>query len=270
MKALAALLLLLVVAAPADAQRRRYAPSFSAPPAVRYVPLVQQVPVARPPAQQPAPQVAQSKLDRKVDGSTHYNEDRVTDLPAGEQKLYTTVTVSDGWQQDPRQKAIVDWFRTDARLVRLRAQTHYNEYTPSNPHFKQRLRASYGDAVPMVTVQQPDGQILLHVTAKSMPQSPGELADMVDDSLAQKFAPPRFATSEPQIVSDCPDDNCYPDQPDQEPLIGPVMPEVTPNDVAPWNRVLTAGAVLAGVALVALVGFELYKSRSTSTPNTLV
>lgn len=252
--------LVLCLAQPAEAYRR-YAPFFTAPPAVRYV-------VPQPAAAATPPQVAQGRLDRKVDGAQHYNADRVTDLPTGEQKLYTTVTVSDGWEQDPRQKAIVDWFRTDGRLARLRAQTHFNEYTPSNPHFKERLRASYGDAVPMVTIQQADGQILMHVTAKSMPHSAGELADLVDDSLAQRYAPPRFATSEPQIVSDCPDDNCLPNQPEPEPIVGPVMPEVTPHS-GPVPK-----DVMIPLVLTALLGagvlYEVYRSRSNSTTNTLV
>jgi len=238
---------------PAEARWRRSMDWQPQPQSQMPMPIVEHAPLELTPVQ--------FSRDRKVDGSTRYNEDRFTDLPTGDEKLYTTVTVSDGWQGDPRQTALVQWFTADPRLARLKVQTHFNQYTPSNPHWNKRLRPSYGDAVPMVTVQSADGNLLLHLTSQSIPSNSGALADMVDDALAQRYAPPRFNSAVPLIVNDCPDGQCPPVvQPNTEPLVGPVMPEVKPNSPA---KQIASGLfiVILGVAAVVAIVVMIQKGR---------
>ena len=156
--------------------------------------------------------------DRKVDGSYGYNADLVTDLPqAGEQKLYLTLTTAD--PPTARDQQVAEWFRTDSRLVHFRVQTHFNWYTTANPHYRERLYKSYGSGVPIVTLQKPDGEILFHAhsgTGGRMPATSGELADMINAAVQQKYAPPDFSHLEgaggPAFIreGDCPDGSCDP------------------------------------------------------------
>lgn len=204
-----------------------------------------------------------SKLDRKVeggldlkmDGSSRYNEGRVTDLPQGPGKLYCTLVVGDNWQSDPRQAALINWFDKDPRLARYKSETFFNSYTTGNPHFRDRLRNKVGDAVPMVSLLLPDGEVLLNVTAVSMPRSSGELADMIDDAVASRFSPPVFASGRTPIVRDCPDGNCPPNSP---PNVAPVqpIPEVIPSTNS-WSALVLVGliafAALGGLAMVLAV-----------------
>ncbi|MDQ3288934.1 MAG: hypothetical protein M3Q42_11890 [Pseudomonadota bacterium] len=175
-----------------------------------------------------------SRLDRKMDGSSGYNSDRVTDLPTGEQELYFSLTVGDNWLSDNMQSTLVSWFENDPRIVRVREQTHFNSYTPSNPHFRDQLRNSYGDAVPMVTLQDHTGALLLHLTRPTVAKigSPGELADLIDDALYAKFAPPRFDAGGRSLVVKDTSDDCGPycPTPLKQPDIDPsqTMPEVRP------------------------------------------
>jgi hypothetical protein len=204
---------------------------------------------------------------RKVGGHEGYNSGRGTYLPSGSGKLYLTLTVGDNWSLDPRQAAVVNWFGANARLLNLQQQTHYNFYTLSNPHFRDQLARYYGTAVPIVTLQRPDGKILLNVTAKSMPPSGGELADLADDALELSYAAPTFdgqsqeTPIESEAAGPCPDDRpCPPDGPcplgPDGPPLQPLIPEVSP---ASRTQQALAAAVfaLAAIALGAVAWFSL-------------
>jgi hypothetical protein len=198
----------------------------------------------------------QSNLDRKVDGHTDYNIGRAVEYPAGDAKLYATLTVSDDWQSDPLQVAVRDWFNNDPRLMELRRETKFNFYNESNPHFRERLGRYYSNQpFPLFTIQSPDGYVFMHVTAKSFPRTAGELADKVYLALKEAHSAPRVATDTPLIYSDSAKD-CGPG-PDCRPPVAPPFDSTDRID----ERMPDGGSTsllligLAAAALVAVLAF---------------
>src|SRR4051794_29305111 len=121
------------------------------------------------PYYQQQPQV--NRLDRKVDGSTQYNIGRSAEPPTAEaEKLFFTLVTSDAWQSDARERQIVSWLNNDPRLAKPRGGTRFNWYVASNPLYRDRLRYKLGEALPILAIQRPDGEVLLNVTALSMPR----------------------------------------------------------------------------------------------------
>lgn len=206
------------------------------------------------PAYQPPPV---SRLDVKVDGSHAYNAGRSAEVPTSEaSRPFLTLITSDHWQQNQRERDLVSWLTNNARLAKLRTTCRFNWYTGTNPHYRDQLRYKFGEALPIVCIQRPDGQAILNVTAISMPRSAGELADMCDDALNQQYAAPTARGGEPtstQITEDCGPD-CNPNtQPphvdvNETPPID-AMPEVIP--ARPGNYTL----LFVGVGAVVLIGF---------------
>jgi hypothetical protein len=199
-----------------------------------------------------------SRLDRKVDGAGNYNIGRSAEAPSSEsEKLFLTLITSDAYQQNDREKNLVSWFNFDPRLAKLRGSTRFNWYLNSNPHYRDRLRLKFGEALPIVAIQRPDGEVLLNVTAISMPRTSGELADMCDDAVNARYAPPPSGSPAggTQIVTDrgaltdCP--NC----PDDHPQPGPDVdqPSDPINEVIPQRVDGTAVGIAVGA--VVLLGF---------------
>jgi hypothetical protein len=190
--------------------------------------------------------------NRKVDGSAGYNADLVTDLPQGAgEKLHLTLVTADPPTQ--RDIEVAEWFRSDPRLVHFRSQSHWNWYTTSSPHYRERLYPTYGDAVPLVMFQTPTGEILMNARSGPdgrLPRSSGELADMLNVAAQARFAPPDFAhvqgAQQPAIIreGDCPDGSCTP------PNLGPAQPVPQVVPVPPLERglqMLVVFLVIAGV-----------------------
>ncbi len=202
------------------------------------------------------PPPATNRLDRKVDGHTQYNIGRAAEPPSSEaEKLFMTLITSDSWQNNERERQLVSWLNNDQRLAKLRNGTRFNWYSASNPHYRDRLRYKFGEALPILAIQRPDGEAVLNVTAISMPRTSGELADMADDAINARYAPPSSFSNGPartQIVEDCP--NCPDDSPappnDDSSQVQPI-PEVIPTRPHYWMY------VLAGIGGLAFAGFVL-------------
>jgi hypothetical protein len=218
---------------------------------------------------------APSIIDKKVDGHAGYNAGRAAEPPSSEsEKLWMFLITSDQWQTNPREKEVVGYFQNQ-RLSRVWASTRHQWYTQSNPHYKDRLRAYMGDALPIVCVQRPDGEVLLNVTGLSMPHSANELADLVDDSINARYAPPtaKSLTTPTQIVTetgraDCP--NCPDDRPQPnvnvEPVVQPI-PEVLPPKA--FDPLLLGGVgSLAGLVLAALTAAVVWLLPRGTSDNT--
>lgn len=226
------------------------------------------------PSQSPAQGAYESEQgsrigDRKVDGSVHYNSGRITDVPVGDAKLYLTVIVGTGYQNDPRQAKVLDWFQTDPRLNRLMGEMHFNVYGTDNPHFRERIMGYVGEAVPIVMIQRPNGRVIMNVTAVSMPTSSGALADMVYDAVRKENPPPNFVGRNDSSVTtltdeeDCPPDGCPPNKPPvfPQPNVNPQRPTIP--EVLPVNGDdEVVGAVLFAVAALAIIfGVVLFNKR---------
>jgi hypothetical protein len=200
---------------------------------------------------------AVNRLDQKVDGHTQYNIGRSAEPPTAEaEKLFFTVVTSDAWQSNDRERQLIGWLNNDPRLGKLRSNCRFNWYVASNPHYRDRLRFKYGEALPIVNISRPDGEAILHVTALSLPRTSGELADMADDAVNAKYAPPPVRSGGPgrtQIVEDCP--NCDPPGPpntDDGQQVDPIN-EVIPNRGG-WLHIVALLAALAGAFVFVLGG----------------
>lgn len=215
--------------------------------------------------------------DKVVDGNSsvsRYNSGRMADLPTAEaDKLYMTLVTADNWQADSRQRQVAGWFHSDPRLVRYKAQMRFNWYTLSNPLYVSRLKRSVGANVPIVTIQRPNGDVLMNVTGLSMPRTGGELADMIADSLESHFAAPRFEGQSdftPIEREQCPDGNC-PVQPVVTPdqNVQPLIPEILPKPNAKNYLfalvllLLVGGGFAVGVLLLVLCLFVFLRRPSS-------
>jgi hypothetical protein len=205
---------------------------------------------------------AQSSVTKKVDGHDRYNVGRGAYLPQGAGKLYTSLTLGDDWPSDPRQAAVAAWFEQDRRLLNLKAQTDFNLFTLSNPHFRDQLAKYYGTRVPIVTVQKPDGQILLNITGKSMPGTSRELADQIDDALEGLYAAPSFpgqGVQTPIEQEDCPPDGPCPYRPVVPVDVQPQIPEVLPPSRVAQGVAMVV--VLLLLVILAIVGAAIWGKK---------
>lgn len=236
------------------------------------------------PAQSPAQNAYESEHssrigDRKVDGSVHYNSGRIADVPVGDAKLYLTVIVGTGYQNDPRQVRILEWFQTDPRLNRLMGTTHFNVYGTDNPHFRDRLMGYVGEAVPIVMIQRPNGKVIMNVTAVSMPTSSGALADMAYDAVRKENPAPNFVGRNDNTITtitdeeDCPPDGCPPNKPPVFPQpninpLQPMIPEVIPSGGE--GEVMVA-VIFAAIAICIVFGVVYVNKQQppTSPPSFL-
>jgi hypothetical protein len=211
-----------------------------------------------------------NRLDRKLDGSPTYNIGRSAEPPTAEaEKLFFTLVTSDAWQSDARERQIVSWLNNDPRLAKLRGGTRFNWYVASNPLYRDRLRYKLGEALPILAIQRPDGEVLLNVTALSMPRSSGELADLCDDAVNARYAAPAVpghTSYQGQAVADCP--NCDPAPPApphvDDTAVDPI-PEVIPRkpDVTGAYAALAIFVGAGGVALLVVVCFGASRLLST-------
>jgi hypothetical protein len=262
---IAAVLLLTPIASGQYRYRATYGQYYQ--PAQYYYPP--QTPVYQTPVYQPQPTV--NRLDRKVDGHDQYNVGRSAEPPTSEaDKLFMVLITSDAYMQDERQRNLVSWFNYNPRLAKLRSTTRFNWYAQSSPHYRDRLRFKLGEALPIVAITKPDGEVLLNVTAISMPGTAGELADLCDDAVNARYAPPpvpgRASLYSGQPVADCP--NCDPPAPPSQPDDSQVdpLPEVIPaKKVDATGAYLVIGIfVLAGFAVLVILACFGVSGRASS------
>jgi hypothetical protein len=135
---------------------------------------------------------------------------RVIDLPEDGNRWYLTVAT------DGRNEWAATWFDADPCLARLKTQTTFNHYTPSNQMFRWRESLQIGNMFPIVALQRADGGVVYKASGRDFPRSAAQLAD----ELAQ-------------AIAHCP--NCHP-KPTPTPSPQPtpnVVPDMRPNDQAP-------------------------------------
>jgi hypothetical protein len=240
-----------------------------------YGPYYQQ-PYYQQPYYQPAPV---NRLDRKVDGHTNYNIGRSAEPPTAEsEKLFFTLITSDSYQSNDRERKLVSWMNYDPRLAKLRGSTRFNWYTASNPLYRDRIRYKLGESLPIVAIQRPDGEVLLNVTALSMPVSSGELADMCDDAVNARYAAPAVPghasyqgqmSYQGQATSDCP--NCDPPGPappnNDDGQVDPI-PEVIPQKPFDHRAAYAVIGIFVFAGFIVLVVLACFGvTRTTSSAN---
>lgn len=71
-----------------------------------------------------------------------YTQEKVVALPQDQETAYLTLF---GDRNDPKFRAMVRWFETDATLVAIKNQTHYNVISSDTPMYRER----YASTVPV-------------------------------------------------------------------------------------------------------------------------
>lgn len=105
-------------------------------------------------------------------------QERVINLPEDGDKWFTSLFLHDSWQQDARESQIVQAFETDQRLVGLKKQTIFNQYTESDPHYRE----TFSEAIPVlpaIAVQRPDGTVVYKASGPNVPRSGPAIADSI-------------------------------------------------------------------------------------------
>lgn len=176
----------------------------------------------------------------------------ITDLPEDSKGWYVTVFTSDNMTQKERE--VLSWFDRVPELRRLKAQTHFNHYTPKNAVYTR-----YGNltdaGTPTVSVQNADGQVLYKMPGKAMPNEPWPLVEGMRKMLHQRFphiCPGPCPKPEPAPSPDQPDD--LPPIPD---IVGPDQPDAVKQDHD--DSLWIAGVVFA---LTLVVGFVFVWGKS--------
>lgn len=168
-------------------------------------------------------------------------EEHVVHLPNDGGQYYLTVLTSANWRANQRERELLAWFESDPACRSLKAQTHWNHYTPESRLYQSRLAHALPD-VPAVSLQAASGKVLYKASGLNLPITPKELIAKVRDC----FPRPKPPTPSPQPAP--------PVEPPLQPIpdLGPPIPDVLPPpaDDSPMWLVVVAGLVgaAAGVA----------------------
>lgn len=173
-------------------------------------------------------------------------QDRVIDLPEDGQAYYLTVFTSE--QQTPKERALLSWFQSDATLASLKAQTHWNHYTPAVKMYQTRFASAVpSNQFPAVMLQGPDcsnqqqhGKVYFKCSAGQLPDSPQKLVAMIRDALKRPCPPPGPGPT--------------PTPPPVNPQPIPLIPDVGPSVTPPSSPVEDQSLMLAVGAFVVCLG----------------
>lgn len=265
MRQFLAIALSLVTLSVSEAQFRRGGYTYAAPPVAR-----------------PAPK-AVSKKDELMDGSHdgRYNSGDVADMPSGSDKLYMTLVTSDDWQTDPgprgqAQRKLKSWLENDKRLISYKGSSNWNWYTQSDPHFTgartladgkaSSLRARFGEAYPILAVENSSGEALFKMSAMSLPANGGELADWITSSLKAKSAPAPVFSGQSEatpvvtegVIGQCGPDGC---PPVNVPSVPNDSSEVIDDTAKPFSGGGYGGLAVLGFCGVAAAGLGVVAAR---------
>lgn len=194
------------------------------------------------PAYRPQPQ--RFDPNRKIDGASAYNIERMPELPTGE-KLEVWVVLSPNWQNIPLERSIAEAVTRDPRMQQIKAGTKFNYYQTTNPLFSQSpLVGRVGTATPIFVVTGPGGEIAadgsagLFMNAMSCPKTAAECVDVICEAIEHYNPPPKFEgqTKETPLVREItfPDlgsvEQCGPDgcPPAVAPQPAPIEGQLTP------------------------------------------
>lgn len=193
--------------------------------------------------QQPA-QVEQQKPFRPTEHVIH--------LPEDGNQWYTTVVTSANYQSNPREREFLTWFSTEPRLASLRAQTKWTHYKTTDRlyHSRYAMYTAPSEA-PAIVVQMPDGRQCFKANIQTMPDSPQELADAIQQKIydCRPFTPkPPPVVPSPSPLTPMPP--MQPTPPDLGPM--PERPAKTDNNAF----ALAGGAFIAALLISLLVQFK--------------
>ena len=192
-------------------------------------------------------------VERTVNNIVHQVREQIIELPEDGEYWYLTLFLHDDWKQRADERRLVAWFESTPRLASLKAQTHWNVYTPAIPAWRTTW-SNY--KAPCVQLQKAPmagkpGEVIYKATAENIPGNGDQLADDIATMITNKegFRPDCRPRPKPE-----PDDK-VPPKPDTDP---DAVPDMTPDKDAepegeefPW--------IPLGIAVIATAGWILFQ-----------
>lgn len=105
-------------------------------------------------------------------------EERVVNLPKDQDKWYVSVV---GDTRDASYRRVLEWFKTDPNLMKLRAQVHFCVVQKGTAIFNERY-ASNIKGLPTVRMQLPNGKVVYEAAGKNLPMTPAGLYGAIADA----------------------------------------------------------------------------------------
>jgi hypothetical protein len=191
--------------------------------------------------QQPRQQLQLPALDLPANSLI---SDRVIELPEDGQSYYLTVFTNTN--PTPQERVMLSWFQSDTSLASLKAQTHWNHYTPALAMYRTRFASAVPEnQFPAIMLQGPDqygnhGKVVFKCASHNIPDSPQALVAMIRNALGRPCPRPDPAptpTPEPN--------------PNPNPI--PVIPDIGPQPLAPTPPAEEPTNVLGLAAIASLI-----------------
>lgn len=114
-------------------------------------------------------------------------------LPDDGRQFAVIIITHDDWRQRPNERMVMSWFYGgDKDLTNFASAAKVFHYTESDPVYKAKFRKPYGDAYPIIAVQDWDGAAIPTLTGRNMPRSPEATAKYIKRWL-KKLRPLRSA-----------------------------------------------------------------------------
>lgn len=112
-------------------------------------------------------------------------EEQVIELPEDGNVWATIVCTSDDWRTNAKERNVVSWFASNARLAGLASQTKFYHFTASNLIYKHKFASVVQGQFPCVIVQTYDGTKAYKVSGNKMPAKASALADAIGAKLKE-------------------------------------------------------------------------------------
>lgn len=155
---------------------------------------------------------------------------------------------------------ILTWFKSDERLSKLRASTHFHAVTTGSPMYDERYRPNI-HGLPTIRLQDSKGIVLYEVWGDEVPKSPILLASLIEKQTNQLCDPPclpwrrkmeRQAAPEQNVIT--PEDLMQDDMPIPDDFTP--APELEPESEGVPTWICVASAIVSAAAgfLGAIVG----------------
>lgn len=178
-------------------------------------------------------------------------EQRIVSLPEDGKQYYTSLFLPSNWQADPKSRELRAWFDTNITLTSLKAQTHFNVITPTDPQWGPKYASSVGKTLPCIALTDATGDVVYKATQAAIPGTSNTLAAAIHESVQRRCPNRRCPAPEP--VTPAPEPS--PNVPDTNPVLPDTNPVLTvPEHEFPlWLGILLAVGGIAGAVVPDIV-----------------
>lgn len=169
---------------------------------------------------------------------------RVVNLPQDGDKLFLTIA---GNPANAKYQQLNAWFKSDANLISIKNETHFNSLATNSVMFKERY-AKTTPVTPIVRLQSPDGTPLYEAVGADIPATPAALASAIN--LKAEAGCPWRRRCQPQQQEAAP-------QEEEQPIVAPEPVKHEPEGVHLGVMLTVVGVCLTvGAAIGAVQYFK--------------